>query len=174
MTEAITIAQEVNTAASHCITLRFLGDPAPQGSHTLTSTGYMRQASKKTMPWRHTVQYQADQQYKGQPLTGAVTASFEFIMPRAKSHYSKAKGREHELLPSAPVDHISTPDLDKLIRALFDSLQVKCGGNVLREDCQINKIKEMSKRYQAHPDEPTGVIVRLWPKSGTPSGAANL
>ena len=145
------------------ITLRFLGDPAPQGSYALTSTGHFRQASKKTMPWRHTVQYQADQQYKGQPLTGAITASFEFIMPRAKSHYSKAKGREHELLPSAPDRHISTPDVDKLMRGLMDALQVKCGGNVLREDCQVDRIKEMSKRYQDGPDEPCGAIVHLWP-----------
>ena len=145
------------------ITLRFFGDPAPQGSYALTSTGHYRPASRKTMPWRHTVQYQADQQYKGKPLNGAVTASFEFILPRAKSHYSKAKGREDELLPSAPVDHISAPDLDKLIRALFDALQVKCGGNVLREDCRVHKLKEIGKRYQAHPDEPTGAIVQLWP-----------
>ena len=145
------------------ITLRFLGDPAPQGSKTVSRFGGVREASAKLMPWRHTVQYQADQQYKGQPLTGAVTASFEFIMPRAKSHYSKAKGREHELLPSAPDRHISTPDLDKLIRGLMDALQVKCGGNVLREDCQVDDIRYMRKRYQDGPDEPCGAIVHLWP-----------
>ena len=155
--------QQVLEISRPCIELRFLGDPAPQGSKVATRWGGMREASSKIMPWRHTVQYQAEKQYKGKPLTGAVSGSFEFILPRGKSHWSKAKGREHELLPTAPTRHITAPDLDKLIRGLWDALQVKCGGNVLRDDCQIDEIERMRKRYQTHPDEATGAIVKLWP-----------
>jgi len=137
----------------------FLGEPAPQGSHIATSSGYMRQASKKTMPWRYTVQRQLDQQYKGPVIEGPVQLDVTFVMPRAKGHFSKAKGKTHTLLPSAPLEHTIAPDVDKLLRALLDALQVRCGGNLLRDDSQVCRLS-MEKRY-AGMHEPSQALVRL-------------
>ena len=128
------------------IELRFYGDPAPQGSKTLTRYGGMREVSKKVQPWRASVQYATEQQYKGPVLTGPVSIEIEFILHRAKSHWSRAIGKEHELLPSAPVECTVGGDLDKLVRGLLDPLTTRCGGNILEDDRLVVELKAR-KRY---------------------------
>ena len=151
MTETLT--------AQRTIELRFLGEPAPQGSKTVTRWGGLREVSKKVEPWRAVVQYQSEQQYKGPVITGPVGLNITFLLPRPKGHWSTAKGKEDRLLPSAPVHHTGTPDADKLLRGLLDPLTVRCGGNVLKDDSQVVELqvrKTYAERYES-----TGAIVSI-------------
>ena len=128
------------------IHLKFLGEPAPQGSKTVTRYGGLREVSTKIHPWRASVQYACDEQYKGEPITEPVAMDVTFLLPRPKGDFSTAKGKEHEVKPSAPVHHTKTPDVDKLLRGLLDPMTVKCGGNVLMDDALVVEI-QVKKRY---------------------------
>ena len=160
-------ALQPRTSASTCapnsstIELRFFGEPAPQGSKIVSRWGSMREASKKVEPWRGVIQYQSEQQYNGPVLTGPVSLEITFVFLRAKGHFSTAKGKTDQLLPSAPVHHTKAPDLDKLARGLIDPLTARCGGNVLRDDSQISEL-HACKRY-AEANETCGALVRITP-----------
>ena len=119
----------------------------------------MKEVSKKLEPWRASVQYACAKQYKGDPITGPVALDITFVMPRSKSHFSTAKGKEDRLLPSAPLHHTKTPDLDKVLRGLLDPLTVRCGGNVLKDDSQVVQLT-CKKRY-AEANEPSGALVSI-------------
>lgn len=142
------------------IEIRLRGIPAPQGSKQITRWG-MREASEKVGPWRQTASAQAAMQYTGPVLTDPVRVQIEFIMPRAKHHWSTAKGKEDQLKPSAPPDDHCTVggDIDKLTRACLDSLAVRSGGSVLKDDSLVVKLL-VDKRYAGF-DEPSGALVRI-------------
>ncbi|MBK5238851.1 MAG: RusA family crossover junction endodeoxyribonuclease [Actinomycetales bacterium] len=97
------------------------GIPVPQGSKSLSRTGVMYEANKALKPWRLKVAAAAlwavgpDVRFMEGPLALAVA----FGMPRPKT-----VKREH---PSVK------PDLDKLVRAISDSLT----GIVYKDDAQI-------------------------------------
>ena len=156
---AHSVLERKASSPSSTIELRFMGDPAPQGSKVISRFGSMREASKKVEPWRGVVQYQAEQQYKGPVISGPVSMEITFVFQRAKKDWSSAKGKEDQLLPSAPLYHTKTPDLDKLIRGLLDPLTIRCGGCVLRDDSQAVELR-CSKRY-ASADESTGALVTI-------------
>lgn len=141
------------------IELRFLGEPAPQGSKVLTRFGAMREASKKVEPWRAVVQYQSEQQYKGPVIEGPVSIDVTFIFTRAKSHWSTAKGKTDQLLPSAPFHYTKTPDLDKATRGLLDPLTTRCGGCVLRDDSLVVEI--VARKRYANFGESAGALVKI-------------
>ena len=149
----------VSAAPTQTIELRFMGDPAPQGSKQISRWGGLREVSKKVEPWRAVVQYQSEQQYKGPVLCGPVSLEITFVFQRAKNHWSTAKGKEDQLLPSAPFHHTKTPDLDKLIRGLLDPLTIRCGGCVLHDDSQVVELL-CNKRY-ASANESTGALVQI-------------
>ena len=141
------------------IELRFRGEAAPQGSKVLSRWGGMREASKKVEPWRGVVQYQSEQQYKGPVITDAVSVEITFLIARGKGHWSKRKGKEDQLLPSAPTHHTSAPDVDKLTRGLLDPLTVRCGGCVLKDDSQVVEI--VARKRYAERCESAGAMVRI-------------
>ena len=149
----------VSAAPTQTIELRFMGDPAPQGSKQVSRWGGLREVSKKIEPWRAVIQYQSEQQYKGPVLCGPVSLEITFVFQRAKNHWSTAKGKEDQLLPSAPLHHTKTPDLDKLIRGLLDPLTTRCGGCVLKDDSQVVRLICI-KRY-ASANETIGALVRI-------------
>ena len=148
-----------HSAPSGWIELHFLGDPAPQGSKVQTKWGGMKEVSKKIEPWRASVQYACEKQWFYPVITEAVEMKVTFILPRAKGHWSTAKSKPGQLLPSAPVHHTIRPDSDKLLRGLLDPLTVRCGGNVLSDDSLVVRLS-LEKRY-AEIDEPSGALVRL-------------
>ena len=141
------------------IELRFSGEAAPQGSKTVTRWGGLREVSKKIEPWRGVVQYQSEQQYKGPVITEAVSVEITFLIARGKGHWSKAKGKEDQLLPSAPAHHTSAPDVDKLTRGLLDPLTTRCGGCVLKDDSQVVEI--VARKRYAERCESAGALVRI-------------
>jgi crossover junction endodeoxyribonuclease RusA len=102
------------------------GEPAPQGSKTVGRTkagaSFVREDNPATEPWRNAVTAAAVEAMDGRtPIAGPVRLEVDFVFARPKSHYRTGK-RAGELKPSAPHYRASRPDVDKLVRALGDSL----------------------------------------------------
>lgn len=140
------------------IRLKFLGEPAPQGSKTVSRWGGLREVSAKIQPWRASVQYACSEQYKGEPIAQAVELEVTFVLPRAKNHYGTGRNAT-KLKDSAPTHHTKTPDLDKLLRGILDPMTVKCGGNVLIDDSCVVALNGR-KRY-AEASESSGALVTI-------------
>ena len=141
------------------IHLKFLGEPAPQGSKVQTKWGGLKEVSTKIQPWRASVQYACEKQYHGEPIAEPVALDVTFLLPRPKGDFSTAKGKEDQLKPSAPVHHTKTPDVDKLLRGLLDPMTVRCGGNVLSDDSVVVEL-QARKRY-AEVKESVGALVTV-------------
>jgi len=102
--------------------------PAPQGSKRHVGGGRMVESSPKLKPWREAVRSEA--------LATGLAISAEpiylhllFRFRRPKGHYT-TKG---ELKPSARIEHITRPDLDKLCRSTLDALT----GTLFHDDAQV-------------------------------------
>jgi len=97
------------------------GRPAPQGSkaafvHPHTGRAVLRESSgKKHKLWREVVHAESIDKPR---FTGAVSVGLGFYLPRPKKHFR----RNGDVKPSAPTAHQQTPDIDKLTRAVLDSL----------------------------------------------------
>lgn len=116
------------TAHQHAgrIAIRITGTPIPQGSKVANSFGRgVRDANANTLkPWRqHVADIARDATRYHDTITGPVRVWVRFTFERPASHYRT--GRNAHLLrataPTMPIlDKIG--DLDKLQRAIFDSL----------------------------------------------------
>jgi crossover junction endodeoxyribonuclease RusA len=103
------------------------GVPVPQGSkkafkHRHTGRVVMTDDNPNLAAWRAMVAHVARTDWAGrEPLAVPVTASLVFYLPRPAGHYGT--GRNAGVLKaSAPLHPTVKPDLDKLVRAVFDSL----------------------------------------------------
>ena len=107
----------------------------------------MIESSKKAAPWRQDVKLDSQEQYKGPILTGPVSVSIVFWLPRPKAHFRTGK-HAGELKPTAPTHCTSAQagDIDKLIRCTLDGLSAKCGGIVLADDSLVVSLSS-EKRY---------------------------
>ena len=128
------------------------GTPKPQGSKTIVN-GRMIEANTGLRDWRHVITMYA-RQAKGRsqpwPATGPVALTADFHFRRPKSHYGTGKNAGR-LKKNAPRYVTSTPDLDKLMRALGDGLK---DAGVVQDDSLI-VAEHITKIYH---DEP-GVLV---------------
>lgn len=109
-----------------------MGTPIPQGSKRawLNSTSgkvMMTEASgKKHSTWRNEVTGQARQAMAdvgrfGEPYREAISCSLTFQFHRPLSHYGT--GKNSEVVKASASSHpVKPPDLDKLTRAIWDSL----------------------------------------------------
>lgn len=114
------------------------GRPQPQGSKVRGRYGNIHEANDNLRPWRDSIVAAAlaeirTQGGRGVVYTEAVTVEAEFHFPRPRSHYRSGKFAA-ELSARAPKSHGVKPDLDKLVRAVGDSL-VSAGA--IRDDAQI-------------------------------------
>ena len=71
--------------------------------------------------WKGAIALAAKQYLPSSPLTGPLSVSLMFFMPRPKSHYRTGKHSD-ELRPDAPEWHSGKPDRDNLEKAVLDSL----------------------------------------------------
>lgn len=114
------------------------GDPATQGSMKAvvsSSTGRaIVKPSKNLAPWRGLVAWAARSAHSGDPLEGPVVLRADFFVRRPKS------------LPKRVLHATKKPDVDKLLRALCDSLT----GIVWRDDSQVVEVVA-TKSYGASP-----------------------
>lgn len=120
------------------------GIPAPQGSKTpigRTKTGrpILIESSKKVAPWRQALAIDAGKELAtiGRPLSGALSATISFYLPRPK----RAWGDPH----TRPTVY---PDLDKLVRSTFDGI---AQGGLIENDSHFVEISA-EKRYVLLPD----------------------
>jgi Holliday junction resolvase RusA-like endonuclease len=119
--------------------IRFVvaGIPVPQGS----KNPWGGEANPHLKGWRQAVADAAARALHVEPLPGPVRVQAEFVFPRPKAHYRTGRYAQ-ELRVAAPYWHTSTPDLDKLQRAIGDALT----GILVRDDAQIAAWL-VSKRY---------------------------
>lgn len=123
----------------------------------------MHESVKALLPWRNAVLVAAKRMVyatKHQPLTGPVTASMVFTMPRPKSHYRTGKNKHlvKDGAPDYPVGH-NLGDLSKLLRATEDSLT---DGGVWADDCQVVNYWNLAKVFPCSPwEEGTATVKNL-------------
>jgi crossover junction endodeoxyribonuclease RusA len=111
--------------------------PAPQGSKRYVGGGRMIESSAKVKPWREAVRQSA--LATGAPMTDLpVFVRLTFRFTRPKGHHN-SRG---QLKPSAPNQHITRPDLDKLARSTLDGLT----GVLFSDDSQV-AFMTCSKEY---------------------------
>ncbi len=137
------------------------GTPAPQGSKRHVGAGRLIESSRQVGPWRGTVRTAAIKALDGQqPCTGPLEVYLRFIMPRPKSHLRQGRAQTDgwRLLPSAPRQHTSKPDVDKLARAVLDALTGVCWC----DDAQV--VAVLGEKGYAYRGAPTpGVYVLIQP-----------
>jgi Holliday junction resolvase RusA-like endonuclease len=128
------------------------GIPVPQGSKTAyvsKSTGRPIVVDKdvRLPQWRMKITaYALDAKANSAmrlPIDGAVGSQITFFMPRPKSHYGSGKNAT-TLKPSAPLWPATMPDIDKLLRAVFDALT---DAQVWHDDGQVVFVT-MTERYE--------------------------
>jgi crossover junction endodeoxyribonuclease RusA len=116
------------------------GTPRPQGSKKHVGRGIMIESSKYIADWRAFARLKAEIAMREHAMIRKphpVAIEVVFYFDRPKSH-STTKG----LRDTAPTRHTSKPDIDKLLRALLDSMT----GIVFEDDSQV-WIKSASKCY---------------------------
>lgn len=137
------------------ISFSVAGLPKPQGSKSImTPRGgnarLIECAGKPLKVWRELVALQASQIMSGKPAyRGAVRVALCFYLPRPQAHYRKSG----ELTIRAPRDHMTKPDIDKLTRAVLDSLSTR----VYHDDSQVVSLLA-NKRYA---EEDTGCDIQV-------------
>lgn len=123
------------------------GDAAPQGSKSFKGIRKGRavlvESSKALGPWRERVALAAHTAGV-RPLVGAVTVELEFVRPRPASTPK-----------SRTPDAVKKPDLDKLVRAIFDALE----GVAYSGDAQVTDL-HASKRIAEIAEAP-GVRITI-------------
>jgi Holliday junction resolvase RusA-like endonuclease len=126
------------------LTIEVQGDPASQGSHSVINGRIVQVNSSKHKRWRNAVVFAAldliSEDWK--PIDAPVELSVIFYMPRPKTVQDRA-------LPSV------MPDLDKLIRAVADSLT---DAGIYADDSRIVRINA-AKVYAD--DRGPGALIRV-------------
>ena len=107
--------------------------------------------SAKQKPWASAISYTA-QQAGVRPMAGPVMVRMTFVMPRPKAHLRKSGA----IKETAPSFHTSKPDVDKLVRLVFDALT----GIAWKDDSQA-QIRAANKIYTNAQYSQTGVNVRI-------------
>ena len=91
------------------------------------------------------------------PCDGPVFVRMRFTFPRPKKHY---RGKAMTLRDDAPDIHVNTPDVDKLVRLVFDALT-----GVAWQDDKQAQIDGALKRYAMDGEMP-GVTVVIRKNAG--------
>lgn len=140
------------------------GHPQTQGNHRVARRGGFSRiydANAELEPWRDAVAKTAAANGWGRELIdGPVALALAFIVARPRSHFGK-----RGLRPSAPVMPDTTDDMDKLVRAIGDSL----AGIVYTNDSRIVATRAV-KLYGTV----EGVMVTVTPIVGLKAGDADL
>ena len=124
------------------------GIPAPQGSKKSIGHGRFIEASKKLPAWRKRVKEAAELAVASQSwvaLPGPAELSVVFFLPRPKSVTATRRP-----LPTIP------PDIDKLVRSVFDSCT---DAGVWDDDSLVCKISA-HKMYDDARDSGASITVR--------------
>ena len=139
-------------------TFRVLGTPVPQGSVKAYGSRVVANNEQALGSWRSDV---ASAAQRAKPadwdINAAVSLRCEFVFPRPQSHYGTGKNVT-KLKPSAPRYHVKTPDVDKLVRGVADSIGDAVARVLLNNDSQIVTLYA-AKRYST--DDFLGAIITV-------------
>jgi crossover junction endodeoxyribonuclease RusA len=142
-----------------------MGTPIPQGSKRAwvnSATGKVQMtedAGVRHSTWRNEVTGQARQAMSdvgrfGEPYREPISCILTFSFHRPQFHYGTGRNSEN-VKPSAPPFPIKPPDLDKLTRAVFDSLT----SVVWVDDAQVVACTIRKQWVQRWEPEGVGIIV---------------
>jgi crossover junction endodeoxyribonuclease RusA len=100
--------------------------------HTLPGGGTAARYPAAVYQWRGQVQ-QAVAQLEAEPFHGPVELHLAFDLPRPSGHFGTGRNAG-TIKPSSPTWPIVAPDLDKLVRAVMDSVT---DAGLWRDDSQV-------------------------------------
>lgn len=125
------------------------GTPVPQGSKRVvpTARGHRSvETNERTLnPWRNAVTGAAARAMGGRvPMAGPVRVDATFVHPRPRSHFGTGRNAG-QLKSSAPVYCSTRPDVDKLLRAILDSIT----GVVVIDDGQV--VELVARKHYGSP-----------------------
>ena len=139
-------------------TFRVLGTPVPQGSVKAFGSRVVANNEHALGSWRSDVTLAAQRAKPADwDINAAVSLRCEFVFPRPLSHYGTGKNAT-KLKPSAPRYHVKTPDVDKLVRGVADSIGDAVARVLLNNDSQIVTLYA-AKRYST--DDFLGAIITV-------------
>ena len=139
-------------------TFRVLGTPVPQGSVKAFGSRVVANNEHALGSWRSDVASAAQRAKPAEwDINAAVSLRCEFVFPRPLSHYGTGKNAT-KLKPSAPRYHVKTPDVDKLVRGVADSIGDAVARVLLNNDSQIVTLYA-AKRYST--DDFLGAIITV-------------
>ena len=139
-------------------TFRVLGTPVPQGSVKAFGSRVVANNEHALGSWRSDVASAAQRAKPAEwDINAAVSLRCEFVFPRPLSHYGTGKNATR-LKPSAPRYHVKTPDVDKLVRGVADSIGDAVARVLLNNDSQIVTLYA-AKRYST--DDFLGAIITV-------------
>ena len=128
------------------------GTPIPQGSKTAIRHGTrarLIEANKRLKPWRNTLQTALANQAAGRRIEGPFTIHLSFLFtPPQRPRYRNANG--------AGI-HAVKPDVDKLTRAVLDSLTA---ADIIDDDARCLTLTA-TKNYttKLHPSPGVRIII---------------
>lgn len=145
------------------ITLRVDGEPAPQGSKSVSRHGGVYEKSRKVAPWRAAIKAAAltapgQELWEELPLTGAIDVRIVFILARPRSHY-RTGCNAHLLRQEAPPLPRIRPDLDKLIRSTLDGLMF---AGLYSDDGQVAELTARKRYADTSAGEKPGAEIMMW------------
>lgn len=113
------------------------GKPRPQGSKRWLPNGAMKEAGAENLrPWRSSVTYEAQREMRRSGLSkieGPAFVIVDFCFQRPKSHFGTGRNAG-ALKKDVPFFYSSQPDIDKLERAILDSMT---DAGVWGDDAQV-------------------------------------
>lgn len=135
------------------MTIWIPGTPRPGGSKSAfpTKSGKIAMvdaSGKHGREWRKVVAAEARRQWGPIASHAAMAVTYEFIMPRPKSHF---RSDLITLKPSAPQRHIKRPDATKLVRSAEDA----CTKVIWVDDAQA--VQQLVIKRYARPGESSGL-----------------
>lgn len=117
------------------------GEPAPKGSLVAVQKGVYLESNRKTLnPWLAAIKAKARKLEKLGTLDGNLTVDLIFYLTRPKT--------VTRLLPNVK------PDLDKLVRSVFDGLK-----GFIEDDARI--VNVTATKLYAQAGSPAGVYVQI-------------
>jgi Holliday junction resolvase RusA-like endonuclease len=153
------------SSVEELLTIRAAGEAIPQGSKkawvspktgraVMAEAGGVRHAS-----WRREVTAAAEEALRGagltSPMTDPVTVSLTFFRLRGVGQYGSGRNAL-QLKPGAPEYPTKPPDLDKLVRSIFDSLT---DARVWVDDSQVVSYTARKRFVDRFGDTPDGVLI---------------
>ena len=128
------------------ITFSVLGTPVPQGSVRAYQSRVIANNVEALASWRNDIAVTAQRHKPANWDTKApVQLQCVFVFPRPLHHFGSGKNST-KLKPLAPKHHVTTPDLDKLLRSCSDAIGDAVARVLLHNDSQICSIYA-TKRY---------------------------